>query len=192
MRTNRKLEHPRELVFETTMRMIAESGYADLSLAKVARAIETSPGHLLYYFTTKENLFVQTLRWSEAGFPERIEELLAAPVLDRTRLRRFVDLYLPAGDNDPRWLLWLELWPRASRSESVREAQRETDDVWRKALEALLRSCRLDAAAEKDVPAIAVRILALLDGYAVALLTQAPGMTRVTARRDAEALAGLV
>ncbi len=191
MRTNRKLERPRELVFETTMRMIAESGYADLSLAKVARAIETSPSHLLYYFGTKESLFVQTLRWSEAAFPERIDEIVAARVSGRTQLRRFVDLYLPDGDTDPRWLLWLELWPRASRSEPVRDAQRASDAVWRRGLEAILRQCAPDGMSEREVQALAVRTLAMLDGYAVGLLTGSPGLTRASARRDAEALAGL-
>ena len=55
---NKRLGRPQEQVMEAATRMIAERGMAALTLADLGRELDTSAGHLLYYFKTKDGLLM--------------------------------------------------------------------------------------------------------------------------------------
>ena len=99
------------------------------------------------------------------------------------RLRGFCDLFLPREPGDPRWLLWVELWPRVLREPRLRAAQEEYDDAWRDALLILLAEVT-----SVDVDPLARRIMALLDGLSVGLLTGQEGLTHELAWEHVRAL----
>jgi len=180
---NKRLGRPQEQVMEAAMRMIAERGMAALTLADLGRELDTSAGHLLYYFKTKDGLLMETLRWSEAQLQEPRRAIQASRAAPARKLARFVDLYLPTGAGDPRWLLWVELWSRALRDDVLRQAQRELDGAWRADLEGLLENACLTADAEAvGISGWTVRLLAMLDGFSADIVTGAGSMTRSAAR----------
>ncbi|MGG2465069.1 TetR family transcriptional regulator C-terminal domain-containing protein [Streptomyces sp. RGM 3693] len=81
------------------------------------------------------------------------------------KLDLFLQLYLPRGPRDARWMLWIELWARTPSNEALHRAQEEMDQGWQDDLTALLtkgaergRFAPMDAAARAD------ELLALLDG----------------------------
>ncbi|MEU6878980.1 TetR/AcrR family transcriptional regulator [Streptomyces sp. NPDC046712] len=157
-----------ERMLEEAMAAIAEGGLASLTMSALAERLGTSGGHILYYFGSKDLLLLAALRWSEAALAEERRALLARRLTAERKLDLFLRLYLPRGPRDPRWTLWIELWPRTPANDALREAQRELDRGWQEDLEALLakgvaqsRFAPMDAA---DVTARASELLALLDG----------------------------
>jgi len=182
-RRHRRLERPRERVLQEAWDLLAEKGLADLSLSELGRRLDTSASHLSYYFGSKNGLLLDLLRWSEDDLTEQLSAVLKSDSAVLERLRGVCELYLPRGAGDPRWLLWVELWPRSLREPALREAQQELDAAWRDALATLLTELT-----DEDVEPIAERIRALLDGLAVALLTGEPGISIEVAWEHVRAL----
>jgi AcrR family transcriptional regulator len=175
-RRHRRLEHPRERVLQEAWDLLAQKGLADLSLSELGRRLDTSAGHLSYYFGSKNGLLLDLLRWSEGELSEQLAAVLESDASAEERVRGLCDLFLPRAPGDPRWLLWVELWPRVLREPALREAQQELDAAWRDALATLLAEMT-----DEDVGPIAQRMLALLDGLSVALLTAEPGFSNEAA-----------
>ncbi|MFF3641585.1 TetR/AcrR family transcriptional regulator [Streptomyces sp. NPDC002564] len=152
-------------MLDEAMTAIAENGLAALTMSALADRLGTSGGHILYYFGSKDRLFLEALRWSEAALTEERRALLAGRAAPARKLDRFLRLYLPTGPRDPRWMLWIELWARAGANEPLRAAQEELDRGWRDDLETLLaQGAAAGAFAADDGPGRAGELLALLDG----------------------------
>jgi AcrR family transcriptional regulator len=152
--------------------LLIERGLADLTLAELGRRVETSAGHLLYYFGSKDGLLIEVLRWSEAQLWARWEESRAEEAPFAERFDLFCRQFLPNGVGDPRWLVWIEVWPRVLRAEELRRPYEELDEVWRDELARLL----IEAGAA-DAVLLARRICALLDGLAIAIALGEEGLS---------------
>ncbi len=178
----RRPARPREEVFATAMAAIAAQGLAGLTMAGLGKELGMSGGHLLYYFGSKDQLLLETLRWSEAQLGERRREVLGGGASATERLRAFAALYLPTGAGDPRWTLWVEVWGRSQASEEIRAGQVEIEAVWRADLVELLR----EGIAAGEFRAVeperfAVLLGALLDGFGTPVVVGLPGADRDTA-----------
>ncbi|WSU40443.1 TetR family transcriptional regulator [Streptomyces sp. NBC_01089] len=173
----------RDRMLEEAMTAIAENGLAALTMSALAERLGTSGGHILYYFGSKDRLLLEALRWSEDALTVERRALLAGRTAATRLLDRFLQLYLPNGPRDPRWMLWIELWARAGSNEQLRAAQEELDHGWQEDLEAVLaKGASQQRFAIDDVPARAGELLALLDGLS----------TRVAlGQRDADRRAAL-
>ncbi|NRQ33616.1 TetR family transcriptional regulator [Nonomuraea sp. NN258] len=165
-----RLERPREQMLEAAMAAITEHGLAQLTMAALARRLGTSGGHLLYYFGSKDHMLLETLKWSEERLAVRRDALLALDAPLPARLRAYVDLYLPVGPNDPRWVLWVEVWSRTLAVPELRDAQVELDRSWHRALVALL--------SRPEAESLSVRVRAMLDGFSTQLVVGVPGVER--------------
>jgi AcrR family transcriptional regulator len=163
-RRHRRLDRPRERVLEVAWELLIERGLADLTLAELGRRVETSAGHLLYYFGSKDGLLIEVLRWSEAQLWARWEESRAEESSFAERFDLFCRQFLPNGLGDPRWLVWIEVWPRVLRADELREPFETLDAVWRDELARLLAT-----AGAADAASLSRRICALLDGLAIAI-----------------------
>lgn len=182
-RRNRKLERPKERVLEETWRLLIEKGMADLTLAELGRRVGTSAGHLLYYFGSKDALLLEVLRWSEQQLAVKRAEVLASDGPMEERLRRFVEAFLPVEAGDPRWLLWLEVWPRMMRDEALLAPAWELDEAWTRDLAVLL-----EQAGCPDALAVARRACALMDGLSIAIVHGERGMTAQAAWEHVRAM----
>jgi AcrR family transcriptional regulator len=178
-RTGRRPARPREEVFAAAMAAIAEHGLAALTMAGLGRQVGMSAGHLLYYFGSKDQLLLETLRWSEAQLGERRRAALDAPAPAARRLAEYIALYLPTGAGDPRWTLWLEVWGRSLADERMRVGQAEIEAVWRADLVALLEQGISGGEFRPVTPdRFAVRLSALLDGFGTPIVVGLPGADR--------------
>lgn len=156
---------------EEAWALLAERGLADLSLSELGRRLDTSAGHLSYYFGSKSGLLLELLRWSEDELAARREVVLQSDDSAEERLRRLCVINFPRAVGDPRWLLWVELWPRVMHEPALREAQREYDEAWHASIAQALTELT------DDVDLLAQRVIALVDGLSVALLTGDPTLT---------------
>ncbi|MFF1909889.1 TetR family transcriptional regulator C-terminal domain-containing protein [Kitasatospora sp. NPDC058218] len=198
----RRPARPREEVFATARAAIAEHGLAKLTMAGLGKQLQMSAGHLLYYFGSKDQLLLETLRWSEDQLGARRYTALTDGGRDVwERLGDYTRLYLPEGPGDPRWILWVEVWGRSPASEELRQGQLEIEAPWDADLVALLDegtaggSFRAgpagadggaEAAGGTGAAERAAQIRALLDGLAVPLALGLPGARRTRALHLAE------
>ncbi|NUO98042.1 MAG: TetR family transcriptional regulator [Nonomuraea sp.] len=165
-----RLLHPREQMLQAAMAAIAEHGSAQLTMAALGRRLDTSGGHLLYYFGSKDQLLLETLKWSEEQLAPRRKALLELDAPERDRLRAYVELYAPERAGDPRWLLWVDVWSRTASVPELRDAQADLDRAWHDTLVTLLPGPGADS--------FSVRLRAMLDGFSTQLVIGVPGITR--------------
>lgn len=167
----RRLERPREQLLAEAMKAIAEHGLAGLTMAGLARRLHTSGGHVLYYFRNKDHLLLETLRWSETQLTELWQAARARERTARGKLDRFVDLYLPSSQGDPRWILWLEVWSRSLADEDILEGHKSLDQAWHEDLTALLEEGQNAGEFRTTEPTrFATRLMAMLDGLSTQVL----------------------
>ncbi|RKE18501.1 TetR/AcrR family transcriptional regulator [Streptomyces sp. TLI_171] len=183
----RRPARPREEVYAAARAAIAEHGLARLTMAGLGKQLQMSAGHLLYYFGSKDQLLLETLRWSEAQLGEiRTRELARPGVPALERLARYTELYLPEGPGDPRWILWIEVWSRSPETAELRRGQLDIEAPWQDDLTTLLADGLTPAAL---APARATQLRALLDGLAIPLAIGLPGTTRHAALTHATSAA---
>ncbi|WP_280702859.1 TetR/AcrR family transcriptional regulator [Kitasatospora sp. GP82] len=176
----RRAARPREEVFAAARAAIAEHGVAKLTMAGLGKQLQMSAGHLLYYFGSKDQLLLETLRWSEEQLGARRSVALGQDgggVWER--LAAYVELYLPEGPGDPRWILWLEVWGRSPSSAEIRQGQLEIEAPWQADLVTLIEEGVADGEfTAEGAHDRAVQIRALLDGFAVPIAIGLPGAGR--------------
>lgn len=167
----RKNAPPREEVLAAAMRMIAERGLEQLTMAALGREVGMSSGHLLYYFHSKDELLLQALEWSEGRLGAERGRLLTRTATARDRLDAYIDLYVPDGHHDPHWTLWLEVWNRSQSAAAdavARDRQAAIEGVWHRDLVALLaEGVSRGEFRPVDPDRFAARLRALLDGFSI-------------------------
>ncbi|MEZ5095900.1 MAG: TetR/AcrR family transcriptional regulator [Nocardioides sp.] len=161
----------RDQMLDAAAELIAERGLSRTRIADVAARVGTSPALVMYYFATKDELLIEALRHSEAGFYQAAEELLDRPATLGERLATLVDLTITVesqGEVRGHWGLWFDLWAEAFRHPEVARDRRALDEQWRdlvrRVVEAGINSGEIG---EIDVQTFAVTWTALLDGLAV-------------------------
>src|SRR5262245_3665750 len=70
-------DHRREELIKATYLEVAEKGYSAVTLQDIARRAGVSKGSTLYYFATKEELFLGALEWMVKRYDEQINEVIA-------------------------------------------------------------------------------------------------------------------
>jgi AcrR family transcriptional regulator len=157
------------------MDAIAERGMAGLRMADVGDRVGMSPGHILYYYRSKQRLLLETLRWSEDLLAEQRARELPALATARERLARFITIYLPTGAGHPEWLLWLQAWALGAENAEVAATTAELNARWTTDLSALVRfgSERGEFTAV-DARRFSGEFLAVLDGLSLHVLHDTP------------------
>jgi AcrR family transcriptional regulator len=174
----------RERILSAAMEAIAERGLAGLRMGDVGKRAGMSPGHILYYYQTKQRLLLETLRWSDDRLAERRARELPALPTARQRLEHFIGIYLPIGTSHPDWLLWLQTWALGAEDSAVAEVTAELNARWADDLVALVRfGCERDEFADVDARLFAEEFLAVLDGLSLHVLQDTPALdpSRATA-----------
>jgi AcrR family transcriptional regulator len=164
----------RDRVLQAALDMIIEVGIDQVRLAEIARRAGMSSGQVMYYFTSKEHILLETLAWQEHQDTLRREAALAKVTGAWPRLERFIELYLPATHPDPSWILWLEAWARAPHNRQVNLFLEELLNPWRDDLAALVARGVAEGAfaPPASLGDFTRRFIALLDGLALQRLQQ--------------------
>ena len=166
------------------MRLIAREGIDNVRIARIATEAGVSAGLVHYHFASRDALLEEALEHSY----ERAGDLRVA-ALDEgrpapERLQAMIDQCLPS-DRALRddWVLWVELWLRSARDRALRPVAARlyarlhawfADTLATGIAAGELRAC--------DVDRMADRLLALIDGYGLRVLTEDPEMPLDRAR----------
>lgn len=177
----------RARVLQAAATAICERGLAGTRVADIAVHAGMSPGHVMYYFSTREEILVEALRWANERFlEEALADAEALPTVHE-RLLRLVDLAMPsdpAEEPHSQWLLWLDVWARSPRNPIVDANRRDLESRWI-ATYADLAEQGIAAGEFRSVDAqdFAVRFAVLMDGLGKAVVLADSWMSRERARR---------
>jgi AcrR family transcriptional regulator len=171
-------------VLQVSLDLITEVGIDQVRLAEIARRAGMSSGQVMYYFTSKEHILLETLalREHEESSQRRIALPDAAPGFPRLEL--FTALYLPSSLTDPVWILWMEAWARAPHNAHVSEFLDELMRPWREDLAEIVEHGMREGVFQSPGPVgdFTLRFCAMLDGLAMLRMRQMPTLssTRLT------------
>ena len=171
-------EERRELILHATVAVVRERGFAGTRVSDIARQAGTSQGLVLYHFGSLAGALAASLTMLEDEFYEDFAHDLAAEEGPVDRLRHMAELAAGRGTAVGNWGLWLELWARALRDPDARAVRESLDRRWRVALRSVINEGVADGSFKPGNPAKSVlRLAALMDGLAVQLALDEPGMT---------------
>jgi AcrR family transcriptional regulator len=175
-----KVDHLRKpQIVAAAAEVLYERGLFDTRIGDIAQRAGTSSPTILYYFESKDRLLEEAVEFADRGFYERLtdgQDRAGSPG------ERLVDLIEqtslgPGGLND--YTLWMEIWVRARRDDSVRSTYIELDRRQRALIAEIVREGQLqgefDAAA--DPADFAVVLSGLLDGLGVQVTLGQPDVT---------------
>jgi AcrR family transcriptional regulator len=175
-----KVDHLRKpQIVAAAAEVLYERGLFDTRIGDIAARAGTSSPTILYYFESKDRLLEEAVEYADRGFYERL-----ADGQDRAGSpgERLIDLIEqtslgPGGLND--YTLWMEIWVRARRNESVRSTYVELDRRQRALIAEIVREGQaggeFDTAADPDD--FAVVLSGLLDGLGVQVTLGQPDVT---------------
>jgi len=180
----------RQQVLEAARTAIAEQGLDKLRMTHIAKLAGMSPGHILYYFKSKDRILVETLRWSEAEFHKRLAADFEAIADAPGRLAHFIAFYVPSGPRDPSWALWLEIYGLALASPELAVGLDKLADAWQDDLAGIVAlGIRQGHFGPVDVDDFAERFKAMLDGYSIRVAAGHPNCHREDVIRQATSVA---
>jgi len=162
---------------EAALGVIAERGLAATRMSDISERAGMSPGHVLYYFRSKDRVLMEALRHVEDGMHHEAETELATLPAGPERLHRLLELNLPDGLADPTWTLWLEAWSIAPHDEAIRGLVAELEDRWVRLLADVVRSgVEAGAFVCEDGDAAVTHLYATINGLAVQVVTGLGGL----------------
>jgi AcrR family transcriptional regulator len=178
-----KLTQQRRLqTLDAAVDVIGEKGLTDTRIADIAERAGLSPGLLLYYFRSKDDLLTEALTYAEDRFYlDTFHELSEIPDPGR-RLARLIVRSCPT---DPAtgvlddWPLWIELWTRAMHYPEAARKREALDRRWRNTISDIVRTGQEQGhfAPEVDADDFALLLAALMDGLALQMVLGDPAVT---------------
>ncbi|GAA3819635.1 TetR family transcriptional regulator C-terminal domain-containing protein [Sphaerisporangium flaviroseum] len=170
----------REQILLAACQVMAEVGLRALRVGDVAKRAGTSHGTVHYYFATKRDLVHAAFAFNFQRSLDRRRPILDAAGDPRSRLRAFVDSYLPGGDPDTAlaWRVWIELWNEALREPDLQELNERVYGEWRRVVAGIVRDGQ-DRGQFRDGDAVetANLLISMIDGLAIQVLLGSRNMT---------------
>jgi AcrR family transcriptional regulator len=175
----------RRQMLTAALDVISERGFADTRIADIAERIGISPALIIYYFKTKDQLLTEAIRHYEDAWYSTGKRRMDALPTAAARIEEFVAMNL-LPDRDPQlegdWQLWLEFWVQAARNPGIAVLRQRSDERWREALVALVRSGQADGEfATIDPHPFSIVVSSLLDGLTVQIALDDPVVDPVSA-----------
>jgi AcrR family transcriptional regulator len=168
----------REQMLQAAAAIIGERGFSETRIADVARRSGASPALVIYYFSTKDKLLTEALRYSEDAFYRAVAAQLEELRTARQRLELLVRLTcIPEGDDEipGAWGLWFDLWAQALRHPEIAKDRIELDQLWRDTIARVVRDGQAAGEiGEVDADAFAITFAVLLDGLSIQVALKDP------------------
>jgi AcrR family transcriptional regulator len=169
----------REQMLHAAAELIGERGFSETRIADVARRAGVSPALVIYYFSTKDELLTEALRFSERSFYTDVAAQLEQLRTARERLEMLVRTTLvpqAEGEIPGAWGLWFDLWAQAFRHPAVKQDRIELDQRWRDTIAQVVRDGQVagEIGRSVDADAFAITFSALLDGLSIQVALDDP------------------
>jgi AcrR family transcriptional regulator len=177
----------RERLLDAAVRLIAREGIDNVRIARIAAEAGVSAGLVHYHFASRDALLEEAIEHSyERAGDMRLAAVDEGRATAAQRLRAMIDQCLPS-DRPLRedWVLWVELWLRGARDPALRPvAARLYARLHAWFAEAIAEGIAAGELRACDLDRMADRLLALIDGYGIRVLTEDPQMPLDRARTE--------
>jgi AcrR family transcriptional regulator len=111
-----------ERLIRHTYRLIGAKGMQRTPLQEVADSAGVSKAVVIYYFKTKENLVLRTMRWVLAQVAVRVSAAIAAAPTPEEKVRAMIDaIFVDANRNRDFYLAYTDLIAHAARNDRFNE-----------------------------------------------------------------------
>jgi AcrR family transcriptional regulator len=169
----------REALVRAAIEVIAEKGLSGTRVSDIGERSGISPGHVLYYFDGKSDIFMRALRTIEDQLRQEIESSWRRLGSAADRWDWFVEHAAPTGPGDPRMLLWIQAFERAPRDQEVSDLVDELDRRWNALIVELIEYGRSTGEFRSDDPhEFATRFAAMMDGLMLQVVGGSTTMDR--------------
>ena len=177
----------RDRVVASAAEVLSERGLEDTRIADVAARAGMSAGHVMYYFSSKDELLLEAVRAAEDRFYAEVVDALDPVASARAKLVRLIDLWSPPGDArhaPAAWVLWPDLWARALREPALAAFREASDRRWIEFVAGIVREgVRAGEFAATDASRFAQQLGALMDGLALRVMA-GDGVVTAAVMRD--------
>lgn len=176
-----------ERVLRAAAQAIAELGYRNVRVTDIAERADMTPGHVTYYFPSKNELLLLAIRRSEEQLADEARAGLAEIEDPWLRLRQLIALSAADGVQDEGWALWLQVWANGMVDDAVSVEHRQLDLRWFEILVEVIEYGRDRGAFHvDDVADAAEMISALIDGLSIQVTVGSGRVDRERALRLCE------
>jgi len=166
-------------IVAAAIEVIAERGLPYTRISDVAARAGMTPGHVTYYFPSKNDLLMRAIDQSEAGLVDELQAALHRIRDPWKRLDRLIELSVATGPGDPGWVLWFQVWLEGALDDGVARGHDEIGIRWRAILaDALSYGMARGAFRPVDVDEVADVVSATIDGLSIQLTLGARGTSR--------------
>ncbi|MFB6161034.1 MAG: TetR/AcrR family transcriptional regulator [Haloferacaceae archaeon] len=182
---DRTFPEQNEEIMRATHRALAEHGYADLTIERIAEEYGKSTAAVHYYYDTKDELLAAFLEYVLERFAAEIREVETTD--PERRLDLLLDeLLVDAEDHRDLLVAVLEMRSQAPYNETFRERFRQNDEYVRYMLETVITH-GVDEGVFEDVDAdhVARALMTIVDGARTRTVVLDEADALATARRAA-------
>ena len=175
-----KVDHLRKpQIIAAAAEVLYERGLFETRIGDIAERAGTSSPTILYYFESKDRLLEEAVEYADREFYERLYE-------GQDRFERASDKLVhlieetslgPGGLND--YTLWMEIWVRARRDETVRTSYFRLDRRQRELIAEIVREGQRAGEFRDDVDPddFALVLSGLMDGLGVQVTLGQPDVS---------------
>jgi AcrR family transcriptional regulator len=83
-------ENTRQIIIDCSIKLFAQSGYANVSVRDIAKAVGIKPASLYYHFDNKQSLYLASINDSFSIKASVFAEVLRMPVSAEIRLKHYI------------------------------------------------------------------------------------------------------
>lgn len=188
MTSTKRQEKAREIA-RAAIGPLSTLGMHNVTLVDLGKTMGMTGAHLLYYFKSKNDLFMAALRVVESDLREHALNGFATMPTARERWNWLLGVGAPTGLDDSGLLMWLEAWSTAVHDPEVHELITDLEEQWQQLLRSALTHGiqRGELPAETNVDLITEGVSALLDGITIRIVVGYRPTDRETALRVVDA-----
>lgn len=159
----------RTSVLLAARRALAREGLDRLTMRMIAREAGVSLGTVTYHFKSKQELLTTVLFSVAEQFDHSMEKSCPDETDPYRKLLAFIANSLPADEASRElWLVWLEFWNQASRTQALSPLHNELYGRWRREVAGILNTgINTGRFHWHDTELVAKQLLAVIDGLAI-------------------------
>ncbi len=175
-----KLDHLRKpQIVAAAAEVLYERGLFDTRIADIAERAGTSSPTILYYFESKDRLLEEAVDRTDREFYARVTEGQERHERASDRLVHLIEETSLGPDGLSDWTLWMEVWVRARRDQTVRRNYFRLDRRQRGMIATIVRDGQASGEFSRgsDPDEFALSLSGLMDGLGVQVTLGQPDVT---------------
>lgn len=170
----------RRQLIQATISSIHEHGFADTTIARIARAAGVSTGIVHHYFQGKADLLEATMRWLMIDLRRQVVDRLNRATGPHERLAAIIDgNFAPGQFSAEAVAAWVAFWAHAKQTPTLGRLER----INTRRLQSDLRHALIELVPQARAAELALGLSALIDGLSVRCALDSGDLTREAAAR---------